>query len=435
VIKVVFKAAPPPNTGSVQVQKFYCPAGEQGERTQFLGGAQGNAQLAKTAGCRQDNAAFTLVAEDGSNSGPGAFQTGSDGRYQVTVKEGIYLLTETDPDLPGASSARLRVVTGQLTTVVVINYIAPPKPQPATVTVLSYTCPPSFNGTLYDDFAASCRVDQNLTNNLTVRAEGPVSAKQVTGDQGQLGRTSFKNLPAGKYTIRGEKPFTIPLLYQFCGPNGDWPADQKAINGALTFNLDSGQALTCHFFQVPEDLSATTGGILVQKFDCPVEKAPKGYDFKSECERSDAQNQFALNIWNLEMQRFEDFTTGQANPDGILRFTKLQPGTYELKEVGTTWCFAQSNSVDAKGNLIVKPNALVEVYIYNCVGTKEPPNTGSGDAAALLNPTAGNGGALMLMNLAWPALAVAAWLIWRSRRPALQPVTVRSHREQDRRRA
>ena len=433
VVKVVFVAAPPPDTGSVQIQKFYCPAGDEGERTQFLGGAQGNAQLAKTAGCAQDNAAFTLEAEDGSGNGPGAFQTGSDGRYQVTLPQGIYLLTETDPDLPGASSARLRVATGQLTTVVVINFIAPPEPEPVTINVASYTCPPSFNGTVYDDFAATCRADRNLTNNLTVRAEGPVNARQVTGDQGQLGRTTFTDLPAGKYTIRGEKPFSIPLMYQFCGADGNWPAERKAINGSLTFTLEHGQTLTCQFFQVPEELTQTTGGILVQKFDCPVQQAPKGYDFKNECGRSDAQNQFELNLWNLEMQRFEDFTTGQANPDGILRFTRLQPGTYELKEIGATWCFAQSNSVDARGNLIVKPNSLVEVYIYNCVGTKEPPNTGSGDAAALPGPAEGTSGALLLMNLAWPALGLAAWLIWRSRRPAPQPVTVRS--EQRRRRA
>jgi hypothetical protein len=400
-----------------------------------FGGAQGNAQLAKTAGCTQNNAAFTLVAEDGSGNGPGALTTGSDGRYQVTVPQGIYVLSETDPDLPGASSARLRVVTGQLTTVVVINYIAPPKPQPVTINVVGYTCPPSFNGTLYDDFAQSCTAQQNLTNNLTVRAQGPADAKQVTGDQGKLGVTSFKDLPAGTYTIFGEKPFNIPLMYQLCGTNGDWPADQKAINGSLTVDLDYGQTLTCHFFQIPERLTQDTGTILVQKFSCPVDKAPKGYDFKNECQRSDEQAQFALNMWNLEMQAFEDFTTGQANPDGILRFTALKPGTYELKEIGSTWCFAQSNSVDARGNVVVQPNRLAEVWIYNCVGTKEPPNTGSGDAAALLNPSGGHpSGGLLLANLAWPVLAAAAWLLWRSRRPGVLPVTVRSEDVRHRRR-
>jgi hypothetical protein len=76
--------------------------------------------------------------------------------------------------------------------------------------------------------------------------------------------------------------------------------------------------------------------------------------------------------------------------------------------------------------VVVQPNKLSEVWIYNCVGTKEPPNTGSGDAAALLNPTGDNAGGLMLMNLAWPVIAGAAWLVWRSRRPSTAPVTVRS---------
>src|SRR5699024_4323698 len=90
VVRVTFETAPPPDSGSVQVQKFICPAGDEGERTQFLGGAQGNAQLSKTAGCVQGTASFTLDAEDGSGNGPGAFKTGDNGRYQVTVKKGVY---------------------------------------------------------------------------------------------------------------------------------------------------------------------------------------------------------------------------------------------------------------------------------------------------------------------------------------------------------
>jgi hypothetical protein len=426
VVRVVFETAPPPDSGSVQVQKFICPAGEDGERTQFLGGAQGNAELAKTAGCVQGEAAFTLVAEDGTGSGPGTFSTGSDGRYQVTVKQGLYVLTETEPDLPGSSAARIRVGVGQMTTVIVINYVAPPKPVPTNIDVTSYTCPPSFNGTSYTDFAESCTSNQALTNNLTVRAEGASKFKQVTGDQGTLGTTTFENLPAGKYVVYGEKPYNMPIMYLFCGTNADAPADVKAINGSVPVTLQSGQTITCHFFLVPEQMSKDTGGILVQKFSCPIDKPAKGYDWANECERSSEQVAFSLDIFNREMQDFEPLTQVTANPDGLVRFTTLNPGTYKLQEVGAKWCFAQSNSVNADGNVVVQPNKLSEVWIYNCVGTSQPPNTGSGDAAALLNPVGdGNTGAMVLLNLAWPAIALAAWFGWRSRQPHHSPVIVR----------
>ncbi len=115
-----------------------------------------------------------------------------------------------------------------------------------------------------------------------------------------------------------------------------------------------------------------------------------------------------------------------ANPDGLVRFPNLAPGTYKLQEVGAKWCFAQSNSVNADGNVVVQPNRLSEVWIYNCVGTSQPPNTGSGDAAALLNPMGeGNTGAMVLLNMAWPAIALAAWFGWRSRQSHHSPAVVR----------
>jgi hypothetical protein len=85
------------------------------------------------------------------------------------------------------------------------------------------------------------------------------------------------------------------------------------------------------------------------------------------------------------MQDFEPLAQATANPDGIVRFPNLRPGTYKLTEVDGKWCFAQSNSVNAQGNVVVQANKLSEVWVYNCVGTQEPPNTGSGDAAHLLD--------------------------------------------------
>ncbi len=428
VLRVVLETAPPPDSGSVQVQKFVCPAGEDGERTQFLGGAQGNAELAKTAGCVPGEASFTLEAEDGSGDGPIEFQTNAEGRYQVTVTEGIYVLTETDPDLPGSSAARLRVGIGQMTTVIVINHIAPPEPEPATVNVASWTCPPSFNGTSYSDFLASCTSDTARTNNLTVRLDGETTHKRVTGDLGTVGTTTFSDIPAGSYKIYGEKPYTMPIMYVFCGADPNFPADQKAINGSLALDLANGEVATCHFFQVPERLSDNTGAILVHKFDCPIDNPAKGYDWENECSRSETQVTFSLDIYNQEMSEFEPLVDVQANPDGLVRFPDLRPGTYKLDEIDAKWCFAQSNSVNADGNVVVQGGKLSEVWVYNCVGTKQPPNTGSGDAAGMLAPVDGGAASMtMLLNLAWPVVALAAWFGWRARRPHAAPMVVRRH--------
>ncbi|HYI26117.1 MAG TPA: SpaA isopeptide-forming pilin-related protein, partial [Thermomicrobiales bacterium] len=406
------RTPPPPNTGSIQVQKFFCPAGEGGERTQFFGGAQGAQQLSRTAGCTRGNATFTLIEDDGGG-GPGQFSTGADGQHQMTVPEGLYRLTETDPDLEGNSTVRVRISRGQMTTVIVINYIEPPEPEVVTIEAWKWTCTPSFNGTLWEDFAENCSQEQQLTNGTTIRIEGPATAKAVTGDDGQRGRTSFTDLQPGSYTIHEERPVSIPVGYLFCGLDPDQPDDWKAVNGSLTIRLEYGQTLTCQFFNIPPDLTPDTGTILVHKYVCEIETPAKGYNFEEECRLSDQSVSFSLAWFNGERQDFDDPVIATANPDGILWFNRLDPGTYRLREVDALWCHAESNSVNADGDVVVRANQLSEVWIYNCVPPDEPPNTGSGDAA--LNPPPatlpdGGDGPVALPGVALPMALGAAWL-------------------------
>src|SRR5699024_10236640 len=91
------------------------------------------------------------------------------------------------------------------------------------------------------------------------------------------------------------------------------------------------------------------------------------------------------------------------NADGIVQFPMLVPGTYKLAEGDGEWCFARSNSVDANGDVVVQQDTSSEVWVYNCVGTKSPPKTGSGDAAGLSGPDGGlNPMQQVLPNLIWP---------------------------------
>ncbi len=416
VVSIVNKLAPPPaNTGSVQVLKFVCPAAAGQSKTQFLGGSAGNAQLAKTANCNPASTGFTLKAQKGEG-GPGAFTTNGTGKYQVTVTAGLYTLTETSPDLPGNSQVALKVVKGQLTTVVVINFVEPPKPAAATIQVTKYTCTSSFNGTLYDDFQQNCSAATQLTNGVTTRVAGPVTQKHVTGDNGKTGQSTFANLTAGTYTISEDRPFNIPVNYIFCGLGSNWPADSKAVNTSLSVALTSGQTLHCAMFNVPEVPKKDTGTILVHKYVCDVKSPPKGFDYDAECRLSDQEARFQISAYNTDTQKFDAATIGRANPDGLLRFRDLKPGTYQLLEVDGKWCHAKSNNVDSKGNVVVKPNAYSEVWIYNCVAPTSPPNTGSGDAAGMLDPTGGNTGTAILLSIAWPLLAAGFWVSYRNRR-------------------
>ena len=108
----------------------------------------------------------------------------------------------------------------------------------------------------------------------------------------------------------------------------------KAVNQAISVNLP-GQQLTCVAFNVPPQVTKTTGSILIHKLNCPIKTPPAGYNFEVNCKPQTFSVQFSLSIYNGETQEFEPKTAGGTNSDGLLRFDNLTPGTYELTEVRT----------------------------------------------------------------------------------------------------
>jgi hypothetical protein len=179
-----------------------------------------------------------------------------------------------------------------------------------------------------------------------------------------------------------------------------------------------------------------TGVVLVRKFTCDVDEPTKGYNFEDECRLSDENAQFELTQFNEELQDFEeDGTVVTANPDGFVRYSDLRPGTYRLREVGSNWCHANSDSVDSNGDVVVRAGAVSQVWIYNCVGPEVPPNTGSGDAAHLLDPqepesTGPEDGNRAAPGIAWPVLIAAALAaLWP--RKVLAPAVIRNQVHRD----
>ncbi|MCC7024881.1 MAG: hypothetical protein IT338_18775, partial [Thermomicrobiales bacterium] len=49
-------------------------------------------------------------------------------------------------------------------------------------------------------------------------------------------------------------------------------------------------------------------------------------------------------------------------------FGNLQPGTYQLQPEGGAWCYAESDNVDANGNVVVAADAESHVWSFTCGG-------------------------------------------------------------------
>ncbi|MFN8589922.1 MAG: SpaA isopeptide-forming pilin-related protein [Thermomicrobiales bacterium] len=386
-------APPPPDSGSLQVVKFLCPVAEGNAGIVFVDSSDPDGGgLARTAGCLLGDAAFTL---DGPSE-PLSFRTGTTGRFQTALPTGNYVLTETT----SGASEDLVISVNTLTTVVVVNYVEPEPEAPAAIDVIKYTCAPGFQGRLWLDFSDGCVAVENLTNNVGFRLSGPLSARRVTGDTGVGGATRFAGLPSGEYRLREEPPVGTVAVYAFCGLDPDAP-DGRAVGTAATLLLAAGQNVTCHWFNVPEDLTTTTGALTVYKFACPITAPLAGFDWYGRCDPQGQGVRFSVSL--RDGANLIPVITAATDADGILRLTRLQPGLYDLKEVDASWCHAESDSVNAQGNVVITAGQRASVWIFNCVGPKRPPNTGAGpmwNAPGASAPAVSPGGAALA--LLWP---------------------------------
>ncbi len=423
-VKIVNQKAPPPaDAGSLRVIKFFCPLlGNSQELWSVYDSSDANQKtLAQTANCKKGDATFVLKPTAPGDLVSIKFVTGADGIAHLTLKAGTYTLTE----LGTGVTTQVEVFVSQQTTVVVLNYVKPPAPGPAAINVYKFTCDPGFQGQFYLDFIGACGATENLTNNVTFRISGAAVATGVTGDGGQRGRTLFTQLPSGLYLLREETPTGSGQVYMWCGLQID-SYEYGAIGNQIAFPLQAGQTMWCAAFNVPDLVTDTTGSLVVQKYACelPPVKRPANFDWFAECGLQTTGAKFGLS--ELVDGQYVPKLTGLTNVNGLLTFDGLKPGTYKLQEIGGDWCHAESDSVNATGDVIIRAGQRSNVWIFNCIPTVGPPNTGAGTTAGHAPANAGIGtieassaptGALLI----WPVLALlgfAARRRWSASRAA-----------------
>jgi Prealbumin-like fold domain len=391
-IKIVDKKAPPPpDAGSVKIIKFFCPLGKAGElSTVYDSSDPGQKSLALTVNCKKGDQTFILTSKSGQGD-PIQFSTGADGEAHLTLPAGTYILTEVGTNV----SVEVVVYVGQQTTVVVLNYVPPPKPAPVSIVVRKYTCDPGFQGQFYLDFINACGSFESLTNGVKVRISGAATAARVTGDSGSRGLTQFSQLPAGNYTLKEDTPIG-QTAYVWCGVKLE-SSEFGAVGNVINFPLSSGQTMYCAYFNVPDEVTETTGTIVVHKFSCeiPQVKRPPDFDWFAECSPQTTGVKFALSL-----QQGETFV----------------PKSTGLTDVnGKDWCHAESDSVNAQGNVVVKAGNRSNVWIFNCIPAVKAPNTGAGTTAGLIAAPeiSGLSGGGIALLAAWPIAGFAGLRIRR----------------------
>jgi Bacterial TSP3 repeat/Prealbumin-like fold domain len=249
-----------------------------------------------------------------------------------------------------------------------------PTPEPASLLVQALACPVAYEGTNY---AADCAEPlADITFDLSA-ATGS-SGQATTGADGTV---TFVDLVPDTYTLTGGVPGEFATQVVQCtadaGSVPSSPSPTEAPGATLT--LDDGDAVTCHWYVIPEDLRGENEGtVAVSVHLCPA--TPQ--DPNAECElgdasgvvidgpvvlTTDAASAIPVRIHGASWVWGEEgglpFGTYFLQPGGI-----AVPEGYELSEVrgsvggsGNGWTFVvdETNS-EAILNVIYTPAAPVD---------------------------------------------------------------------------
>ena len=371
----------PPDDGTVEVTKWHCPEGATL--------AESNDWYQQNCAQPHDGVTFTLTTANGTASqataGGAATFTGVPAG-QVGLQEAIpagygepVVLCEVD-----GSWFRFPAPTGYVSRdlapggTVSCHWFNIPG-GPGDITIVKHACVAGF-----DPYAAGAdpKVDcPELADGIEFSLDGPASATATTGDV-MPGVAHFGNLDPGLYTVTETVPDGIASVFVTeCTGHlmGELQPYPLSTDETLDIDLASGEHITCHWYNVPEDDGGT---VTVIKYTCSTAT------FVSEVDCQIEEDGVTFDLLDGS-----DAVIATATTDGVGRitWTGLASGDYWLAEHGGEWCrilAAPSTSEDTFG---VNDGQETLVEVWNCGG--EPgtpgdtptkyPNTGVGSASAL----------------------------------------------------
>jgi len=126
----------------------------------------------------------------------------------------------------------------------------------------------------------------------------------------------------------------------------------------------SGPALV----QVAEEAD-NAGAIIAEAKMCSIPQPQQEFDWFGQC--TDPVTGMSFSLYP-ESGADTPLATSETNAQGRARFGNLPAGTYQLKPEGALgsesmiWCYAESDRVDANGNIIVEPDAESHVWSFTC---------------------------------------------------------------------
>jgi hypothetical protein len=243
---------------------------------------------------------------------------------------------------------------------------------PPDLTILKWTCPEGYD--LYawgaDPHADCTQATNGVEFELRYSGNDNLEQSQVTGDVIN-GGVIFENLQPDLYHVTEIVPTGIDSVFVLeCTGHimGQLQPTPLEIGNELDdIDLDAGEHLVCHWFNVPEP---DGGSLIVIKYTCATET----FISKVECEIEEDGVTFDLLYWNPGTGQWDVIDTEVTDGFGRITWLPLDAGDYSLEEQGGDWCHLETSPVFGPGDgfSITDGNETV-VEVYNCDGTPGIP--------------------------------------------------------------
>lgn len=195
-------------------------------------------------------------------------------------------------------------------------------------------------GVLDGDFEA---VDPGSGTNLT--------GYQATGDDGP-----YTLILDGAVTTGGTSTYWLTAAGEVFPAAGPGLACDESAGGATTKSTSTGPEAT------PE--AATAGAVTVSAYTCTgVPADTSAYDWYGACGPG-GEHRYVLAP--VEGDDATGLHAAETSKTGEATFGELPPGQYGLEDVNANWCHAESDSVNADGNVVVDAGADTTVWLFYC---------------------------------------------------------------------
>ena len=300
----------------------------------------------------------------------------------------------------------------------------PPAAKKAEILVTLFACDEgeATAGATFSQLDSACDTTVDDVNfSLGVPGGTPLSA--ATGVSGD-GAVRFYDLRPGDYVMTPSLPDGYSSAAVYC-QIGNGEVYQKPLqSGSTTFVDVDGEQIACSWFLAPvpkpqPQPTGPTGSITVREFLCEGDRG-EIKDWERECVPGTMESAFTLKSSDGAVN-----LNAKPNDKGVLVFSELPDGYYDLTQDTGVWCKAAAERVDSRSRVIVQNGGNTDVFIYECGQVTNLPTTGSGPDASDLGIM--RDASWFLAALAIPAFGAA---IWQMRRTRPEPVPVRIDRPQ-----